>query len=172
MTDDDTLTPKEPAQASDTPDKKPEVRLKNRPGKLFKTYASHQARLPIPYEKVKLSKHVVLPRSTKTARELIADYTKDGDDIVRFMLNAMNGEIKGLNGRARIAAADWLGVYYFGKPVETTVQLSMNANTAALPNLPDDVLEDFARQWLPSKVQVVDADAVTVDPDPDGTDGD
>jgi hypothetical protein len=50
-----------------------------------------------------------------------------------------------VQGRARIAAAEWLGQYLFGKPVETTVQLNMQSQNTSLPNMSDDDLERLAR---------------------------
>jgi hypothetical protein len=103
------------------------------------------ALMRVPAAKLKVKTKGSLSLTNRTARELVASYTNGGEEVVRFMLNAMQGQVQGVGGRARIAAAEWLGLYVFGKPVETTVQLSMNQQGSSLPNLDDATLEEFAR---------------------------
>lgn len=57
----------------------------------------------------------------------------------------MKGNIAGATVAAQVDAAKWLGTYIFGKPVETSVQLSMTQHSDHLPNLTDDELEELLR---------------------------
>jgi hypothetical protein len=77
--------------------------------------------------------------------EMIAGETDSGRNIIRFMVNAMEGRLEECTPAVKLAAATWLGNYYFGKPVETTVQLSMSKTHDSLPSFTDEQLEDLLR---------------------------
>jgi hypothetical protein len=56
------------------------------------------------------------PKGLVTA---IREQTRDGEEIVVFMLGVMRGEVHGARARDRIEAATWLADRAFGKPVQT-----------------------------------------------------
>jgi hypothetical protein len=88
--------------------------------------------------------------TNRAVRDIIGDLTSRGEDVILFMVQAMKGQIPDVRGSSRLAAAEWLGHYLFGKPVETSVQLQMDANAANQPfvELPDGRLEEIARGLL------------------------
>lgn len=87
-------------------------------------------------------------KERKDAAELIAGETDCGRDIIRYMVNTMKGITEECTPAVRLAAATWLGNYFFGKPVETTVQLSMSKTHDSLPSFTDEQLEDILRGGL------------------------
>lgn len=98
--------------------------------------------------KVKIEAIVPHNRPRRLAKELIAQYTNGGEDLIRFMLNVMEGQIPGMTAATRMDACQWLATHIFGKPTETSVQLSMPVDGATLPNLSDADLEQLARGLL------------------------
>jgi hypothetical protein len=43
--------------------------------------------------------------------------TKDGEELVRFMVRVLRGQVRGVRVRDRLEAATWLADRGFGKPV-------------------------------------------------------
>jgi hypothetical protein len=43
--------------------------------------------------------------------------TNDGDELVRFMLRVLRGQVRGVRVRDRLEAATWLADRGFGKPI-------------------------------------------------------
>ena len=92
-------------------------------------------------------------KDRKDAAVLIAEETDNGRDIIRTMVSILMDKVEGNTVAARVSAAQWLGNYLFGKPVETTVQLSMSRETTSLPNLTDEQLEEVLRGGLAQGVR-------------------
>ena len=53
--------------------------------------------------------------------ELIRRETRDGAELVQFMLGVFRGEVKQASLRDRVAAVSWLADRGFGKPPTSTV---------------------------------------------------
>jgi hypothetical protein len=82
----------------------------------------------------------------KDIREMVGRATDGGEDIVRFMVNVMQGRIPRVSPGAQVQAAEWLGAYFFGRPVETTVQVSMTkAADGTMTDISDEQLEALIR---------------------------
>jgi hypothetical protein len=120
-------------------------RKTNRPKRTLQPLTKIAHALDMPKQSIKVSQRGTVGMTGRSAKDLIAAHTDNGADIIRFMVNALEGQVQGVQGRARIAAAEWLGQYLFGKPVETTVQLNMQSQNTSLPNMSDDDLERLAR---------------------------
>lgn len=87
--------------------------------------------------------------SAKNVRELVSQNTDGGKMLIRFFLNAIEGQIPGVSGQARVRAAEFLSHYCFGKPVDTVVSLSYQKNdNTPLDSFNDGELENFARGLL------------------------
>lgn len=88
--------------------------------------------------------------SGRGVREIIENNTNGGKEIIRFFLNAIDGQIPGVSGQARVRAAEFLAHYCFGKPVDTqvSIQLQRRQDQAPLDSFNDGELENFARGLL------------------------
>src|SRR6185436_19059244 len=62
----------------------------------------------------------------------IRDQTRDGEELVRFMLRVFRGELEGAKLRDRLDAATWLADRGFGRPVQG-MELSGKDGDALIP---------------------------------------
>lgn len=76
----------------------------------------------------------------------VREATRDGEDLVEFMLNVLNGKIKA-TPRDRIESAKWLADRGFGRSVEVSATLTAQLDSSgAVQGMADDQLEQLARQ--------------------------
>lgn len=155
------------------------IRL-NRPGRTLvaQDEKSVAALMKVPPARITMSQKGGFDIKYASAREVIAEHTDNGLDIIRFMVNSMQGKVDGIKGRARLAAAEFLALHLYGKPCETTLQLSMQQGTGAMPNIDDDELEKLARGLISGTfvagatevTQQAPDEAVTEEAEPDSVD--
>jgi hypothetical protein len=83
----------------------------------------------------------------REVRDIIGRLTNEGEDIILFMVNVMLGRNPRASVTAQLQAGEWLGSYFFGRPVETTVQVSMTKKAAdgPLTDITDEQLEELIR---------------------------
>lgn len=96
----------------------------------------------------------------RSMAEHIRKKTHNGREIVEFMLNVMRGEnIKQLNVRDRIEAAKFLADRGWGRAVEQSVQLRLEASQSpeVLDELPTSDLLEVIRALKSPSQQVVNA---------------
>jgi hypothetical protein len=93
--------------------------------------------------------------SAKNVRELVSQNTDGGKMLIRFFLNAIEGQIPGVSGQARVRAAEFLSHYCFGKPVDTQVTVALSQrDTTPLDSFADGDLEQFARGLLQVREEI------------------
>lgn len=84
------------------------------------------------------------PKAIKIIQDRIGELTKDGQDILKFFYEAMQGRDAGADDpKVRLAAAEWLGAHYFGRPkqelgVTVGVTLEQSAMLEALKLSPHE----------------------------------
>lgn len=65
--------------------------------------------------------------------QAIREATRDGEELVRFMVRVLRGQVRGVRVRDRLEAASWLADRAFGKPVAAAEpQPDVSALLAAL----------------------------------------
>jgi len=75
----------------------------------------------------------------------IRDQTREGDELVAFVMRVFRGEVEGVRLRDRLEAATWLADRGFGKPTQGVELAGKDGDTLVPITLVQAVLADAER---------------------------